>query len=80
MSNKCKAKQLLASFGKMQLKSDYSVNLSLYSDDVSEKPSSSLCYNGSSKCNLAKLLATITAVALLLSVLSSVIDIFDHKR
>lgn len=80
MINSCKIKEWLTSFGKIQLKSDYNVNLSLYSDDTSEKPCSSLCYNGSSKCNLAKLLAAITATALLISLLSSVIELFDRKK
>ena len=80
MSNNCKFKELLAYFGKMQLKSDYNVKLSLYSDDKSEAPCSSACYNGSSKVNLAKLLAAITATALILSLLSSVIDLFNCKR
>ena len=80
MNNTCKFKELLASFGKIQLKSDYNVKLSLYNDDTSETPCSSACYNGSSKVNIAKLLAAITATTLILSILSSVMDLFNHKR
>ena len=76
----CKIKKLLHELGKIQLKSDYHVKLSLYRDGDCEHPSSSHSTNGSSKCRIIKIIAAVGAALIILSIFRNIFRALNSKR
>ena len=70
----CNIKRFFCSLSKLQLKSEYDVKLSLYSDEKSDTPNCSHSMSGTSKYSLTKILAIGAIIALLMSAVCSLIS------
>ena len=73
----CKIQNFFEELSKIQLKSDYHIKLSLFRDEKSENPSCSHSINGASKCRLMKMVAVLSVVVLITSIMH---DIFYCAR
>ena len=73
----CKIKDLCRKLGKINLKSEYNVKMSLFKDENAEAPCCSHTFNGESKCKIVKILAVVSIVLLVASLLE---DLFCCKK
>ena len=76
----CKIKDLCHKLGKIRLKSEYNVKMSLYKDGNAEAPCCSHSIKGETVCKVVKVLAAISLVMLVISTLEEIFCCKKYKR